>query len=89
MLTVYAARSWYVMVYSVIQSSPFPRIRLTWKPDGLPGGRALIPRNASGCLTLCGFLHLRPIPLHSWDAFFAPRLFLPGRMVGPFSSPFF
>jgi hypothetical protein len=55
----------------------------------LPGGRALIPRNASGCLTLCGFLHLRPIPLHSWDAFFAPRLFLPGRMVGPFSSPFF
>jgi hypothetical protein len=37
MLTVYAARSWYVMVYSVIYRSPFPRIRLTSKPDGLPG----------------------------------------------------
>ena len=37
MLTVYAIRSWYVMVYSVIQRSPLPRMRLTWKPDGLPG----------------------------------------------------
>ena len=26
-----------VIVYSVIQRSPFPRIRLTLKPDGLPG----------------------------------------------------
>src|SRR5208337_1839450 len=30
-------RPWYVIVYSVIQRSPFPRIRLTLKPDGLPG----------------------------------------------------
>ena len=37
MLTVYAGRPWYVIVYSVIQRSPFPRIRLTLKPDGLPG----------------------------------------------------
>jgi hypothetical protein len=36
-LTVYAGRPWYVIVYSVIQRSPFPRIRLTLKPDGLPG----------------------------------------------------
>ena len=36
-LAVYAARSWYVIVYSVIQRFPFPRIRLIWKPDGLPG----------------------------------------------------
>jgi hypothetical protein len=31
------------------------------------GGRALIPKNAFGWPTLCGFLHLRPIPLHSRD----------------------
>jgi len=29
MLTVYAERPWYVIVYSVIQRFPFPRIRLT------------------------------------------------------------
>ena len=37
MLTVYAGRPWYVIVYSVIQRFPFPSIRLTLKPDGLPG----------------------------------------------------
>jgi hypothetical protein len=26
---------WYVIVYAVIQRSPFPRIRLTFKPTGL------------------------------------------------------
>jgi hypothetical protein len=31
------------------------------------GGRALIPKNAFEWPTLCGFLHLRPIPLHSRD----------------------
>ena len=37
MLTVYATRPWYAIVYSVIQTSPFPRIRFTSKPEGLPG----------------------------------------------------
>jgi hypothetical protein len=36
----------------------------------------VIPKNAFGWLTLCGFLHLRPIPLHSRD-----------ERVGPFSPP--
>jgi len=42
------------------------------------GGRALIPKNAFGSLTLCGFLHLRPIPLHSRDERWgrSPLLFL-------------
>src|SRR6266852_7728992 len=31
------------------------------------GGPALIPKNAFAWPTLCGFLHLRPIPLHSRD----------------------
>src|SRR5260370_20069439 len=30
-------------------------------------GHALIPKNAFGWPSLCGFLHLRPIPLHSRD----------------------
>src|SRR5712691_4516263 len=51
------------------------------------GGRALIPKNTFGWTTLCGFLHLRPIPLPLLDALSAPRLFSPGRTVGPFSSP--
>ena len=37
MLTVYAGRPWYVIVYSVTHRSSRPSIRLTLNPEGFPG----------------------------------------------------